>query len=332
MQQNTEITRERIAATEAAIRRYIRRTPLLESDMADFGLPPGPLTFKLEMLQHSGSFKVRGAFANLLLRQTPAIGLVAASGGNHGVATAYAAQRLGVPATIFVPDITSPAKAERIRGYGARLIFAGTRYADALAASEVHVAQTGAMPVHAYDQKETLLGQGTVGMEFEQDAPDIDTLLVAVGGGGLIGGIAAWYGGRPRIVAVEPEQSPTLHAAFEAGQPVDAPAGGIAADSLAPRRVGALMFPIARAHVERVVLVSDDAIRQAQAALWSRLRVVAEPGGAAAVAAWLYHRDELPAAAGPAVAGTRPAVAVLSGGNIDPDLLATTLAAADQAG
>jgi threonine dehydratase len=239
------------------------------------------------MLQHSGSFKARGAFANLLLRETPATGVVAASGGNHGVAVAYAAQRLGVPATIFLPDITSPAKVERIRGYGARLIFAGTRYADALAASEVHVAQTGAMPVHAYDQQETLLGQGTVGMEFEQDAPDIDTLLVAVGGGGLIGGIAAWYGGRTRIIAVEPEHSPTLHAAFEAGEPVDAPAGGIAADSLAPRRVGALMFPIARAHVERVVLVSDDAIRQAQAALWSTLRVVAEPGGAAAFAALL---------------------------------------------
>jgi threonine dehydratase len=284
---NTEITRERIATTEAAIRPYIRRTPLLTSDMADFGLSPGPLTFKLEMLQHSGSFKARGAFANLLLRETPATGVVAASGGNHGVAVSYAAQRLGVPATIFLPDITSPAKVERIRGYGARLIFAGTRYADALAASEVHVAQTGAMPVHAYDQKETLLGQGTVGMELEQDAPDIETLLVAVGGGGLIGGIAAWYGGRTRIVAVEPEQSPTLHAAFEAGQPVDAPAGGIAADSLAPRRVGALMFPIARAHVERVVLVNDDAIRQAQAALWSRLRVVAEPGGAAAFAALL---------------------------------------------
>jgi threonine dehydratase len=290
MEQNAEITRERIVATEAAIRRYIRHTPLLKSDMADFGLPPGPLTFKLEMLQHSGSFKVRGAFANLLLRETPATGVVAASGGNHGVAVAYAAQRLGVPATIFLPDITSPAKAERIRGYGARLIFAGTRYADALAASEVDVAQTGAMPVHAFDQKETLLGQGTVGMELEQDAPDIDTLLVAVGGGGLIGGIAAWYRGATRVIAVEPELSPTLHAAFEAGQPVDAPADGIAADSLAPRRVGTLMFPIARAHVERVVLVSDAAIRQAQAALWSKLRVVAEPGAAAPFAALLSEK------------------------------------------
>ncbi|WP_404545863.1 MULTISPECIES: threonine/serine dehydratase [unclassified Bradyrhizobium] len=285
-----DITRERIAATEPVIRPHIRRTPLLQADLADFGLPAAPVTFKLEMLQHSGSFKARGAFANLLLRQVPQSGVVAASGGNHGAAVAYAAQRLGVPATIFVPDITSPAKAERIRNYGAKLVIAGSRYADALAASEAHVAQTGALAVHAFDQAETLLGQGSVGLELEQDAPGIDTLLVAVGGGGLIGGIAAWYAGRTRIVAVEPEQSPTLHAAFEAGAPVDAPAGGLAADSLAPRRVGELMFPLARAHVERVVLVSDDAIRQAQAALWSHLRLVAEPGGAAAFAAVLSGR------------------------------------------
>jgi threonine dehydratase len=282
-----DITRERIAATEAVIRPYIRRTPLLAADLADFGLPAAPVTFKLEMLQHSGSFKTRGAFANLLLRKTPAAGVVAASGGNHGVAVAYAAHRLGIPATIFLPDITSPAKVERIRSYGAQLVIAGTRYADALAASEIHVEKTGAMPVHAYDQAETLLGQGSVGMELEEDAPDIDTLLVAVGGGGLIGGIAAWFSGRTKVIAVEPEQSPTLHMAFEAGRPTDAPAGGIAADSLAPRRVGELMFPIARAHVGRVLLVSDDAIRQAQTALWSRLRLVTEPGGAAAFAALL---------------------------------------------
>jgi threonine dehydratase len=284
------ITRERIAATEAAIRRFVRRTPLVRADMSDFGLPPGPLAFKLEMLQHSGSFKVRGAFANLLVREPPAAGVVAASGGNHGVAVAYAAQRLDVPATIFLPDITSPAKVERIKNYGAHLVVAGSRYADALAASEAHVARTGAMPIHAYDQIETLLGQGTLGLELEQDAPDIDTLLVAVGGGGLIGGMAAWFMGRVRIIAVEPEAAPTLHAALAAGRPVDAPAGGIAADSLAPRRVGELMFPIARDNVAEAVLVSDDAIRQAQAALWSELRVVAEPGGAAAFAALLSER------------------------------------------
>lgn len=260
-----DITRERIAATEVVIRPHIRRTPLVMADLADFGLPAAPITFKLEMLQHSGSFKARGAFANLLLRPVPEAGVVAASGGNHGAAVAYAAQRLGIPATIFVPDITSPAKAERIKG-------------------------NGAMAVHAYDQAETLLGQGSVALELEQDAPGIDTLLVAVGGGGLIGGIAAWYAGRTRVVAIEPEQSPTLHAAIAAGAPVDAPAGGLAADSLAPRRVGELMFPIAQAHVERVVLVSDEAIRQAQAALWSSLRLVAEPGGAAAFAALLSGR------------------------------------------
>jgi threonine dehydratase len=290
MTATSDITREKIAATEAVIRPHIRRTPLLATDLADFGLPAVSVTFKLEMLQHSGSFKVRGAFANLLLRRVPRAGVVAASGGNHGVAVAYAAQRLGLPATIFIPEITSPAKVERIRGYGAELVIAGSRYADALAASEVHVARTGAMAIHAYDQIETLLGQGSVALELEQDAPDIDTLLVAVGGGGLIGGIAAWTAGRIRIVAIEPELSPTLHDAFAAGAPVDAPAGGIAADSLAPRRVGELMFPIARAHVERVILVSDEAIRQAQAALWSRLRLVAEPGGAAAFAALLSGR------------------------------------------
>ena len=286
----TPITRERIAETETTIRPYVRRTPLVRLDASDFSLSLPSLTFKLEMLQHSGSFKARGAFASLLLRDTPEVGVVAASGGNHGAAVAYAAQRLSVPATIFLPDITSPAKVEMIRNYGAKLVVAGSRYADALAASEAHVAKSGAMAIHAFDQTETLLGQGTVGLELEQDAPGIETLLVAVGGGGLIGGIAAWYGSRIKIVAVEPESAPTLHDAFAAGHPVDAPAGGIAADSLAPRRVGELMFAIARNHVSQVVLVTDDAIRQAQAALWSRLRVVVEPGGAAAFAALLSHR------------------------------------------
>jgi threonine dehydratase len=284
------ITRERIAATEAAIRPYIRRTPLVRLDAADFGLLTAPLTLKLEFLQHSGSFKARGAFANLLLRKPSAVGVVAASGGNHGVAVAYAAHRLGVPATIFVPDVASPAKQAAIRGLGANLVISGSLYADALAASEAHTERSGAMPIHAYDQAETLLGQGSVGLELEQDAPEVDTLLVAVGGGGLIGGIAAWFERRVKIVAVEPEQSPTLHAALAAGEPVDAPAGGIAADSLAPRRVGQLMFPIARAHVDSVVLVTDDAILQAQEALWSTLRVVTEPGGAAAFAALLSGR------------------------------------------
>jgi threonine dehydratase len=240
---------------------------------------------KLEFMQHTGSFKPRGAFANLLTRSIPAAGVAAASGGNHGAAVAYAAMRLGVSATIFVPRIASPAKLDRIRSYGAELIVGGERYADALAASEAFVARSGALPIHAYDQPETLLGQGTLASELEADAPEIDTLLIAVGGGGLIGGIAAWYSGRIRVVGVEPELAPTLHDALAAGRPVDAPAGGIAADSLAPRQIGALMFPIAQRFVDRVVLVADEAIREAQRVLWAALRIAAEPGGAAAMAA-----------------------------------------------
>ena len=286
----TDITRERIAATETLIRPHIRRTPVVEVNGAEFGLAAVPLVFKLEQLQHAGCFKARGAFTNLLQRQVPQAGVVAASGGNHGVAVAYAAMKLGIPAKIFVPSISSPAKIARIRGYGANLVVEGERYADALAASEAWVAQSGALPVHAFDQAETLLGQGTLALEFETQAPDLDTLLVGVGGGGLIGGIAAWHAGRISVIGVEPEAAPTLTRALAAGEPVDAEAGGIAADSLAPRRVGQLMFPIAQRYVARVLLVTDDEIQKAQAALWETLRIVAEPGGAAAFAALLSGR------------------------------------------
>ncbi len=284
------IDRDTIAQTYTLIRPYIRRTPIVEVDGADFGLEGVTLVLKLELLQHSGSFKARGAFTNLLRREVPPAGIVAASGGNHGAAVAYAAMRLGKPARVFVPTVASPAKLERIRGYGAELVVTGERYADALAASEVWAAQSGALPVHAYEQVETLLGQGTVGLEFEEQDPALDAVLVAVGGGGLIGGIAAWYGGRTKVVGVEPELSPTLERAFAAGRPVDAPAGGIAADSLAPRRVGELMFPIAQKYVSGVVLVPDEAIAAAQSALWKVLRIVAEPGGAAALAAVVSGR------------------------------------------
>jgi len=284
------ITRERIAATRKAIQPYIRTTPVVTVDAADFRLPPSWITFKLEQIQHSGSFKVRGAFANLLTREVPAAGVVAASGGNHGAAVAYAAMMLGKSAKIFVPTVSSPAKIERIRSYGADLVVTGERYADALAASQTWAAQTAALQIHAFDQAETLLGQGTLGMEFSEQAPELDTLLVAVGGGGLIGGIAAWYRGKVKVVGVEPEAAPTLTRALEAGRPVDTEAGGVAADSLAPRRVGELVFPIAQRYVDRVVLVTDDAIREAQEALWTTLRIVAEPGGASACAALLSRR------------------------------------------
>ncbi len=284
------VDRRGIAETESLIRPYIRRTPVIEVDGADFGISGVRLSLKLEFLQHSGSFKARGAFTNLLRRKVPPAGVVAASGGNHGAAVAYAAMRLGKPAHIFVPTVASPAKIERIRGYGASLVVTGDRYADSLAASEQWAAESGAMPVHAYEQVETLLGQGTVGLEFEEQSPDLDSVLVACGGGGLIGGIAAWYASRTKVIGVEPEAAPTLFMALEAGRPVDAPAGGIAADSLAPRSVGQIMFPIAQAHVSRVALVTDDAIAAAQQALWNVLRIVAEPGGAAAFAAVLSRR------------------------------------------
>jgi threonine dehydratase len=275
-----------IAEVREIIRPYVRVTPVVEVRGKDFGSADFPIVLKLELLQHSGSFKARGAFTNLLTRKIPAVGVVAASGGNHGAAVAYAAMRLGVPAKIFVPTVTSPAKVARIRAYGAELAIVGDLYADALAASEAWIAQTAALPLHAYDQTETLLGQGTLGMELAEQAT-VDTVLVSVGGGGLIGGVAAWFAGSVKVVGVEPELAPTLTEALKAGRPVDAPAGGIAADSLAPRRVGELMFPIARAHVARVALVSDEAIRRAQEVLWSAVRIVAEPGGAAAFAALL---------------------------------------------
>ena len=282
-----DLTREQIALTHERIRPYVRCTPVIEVDAADFGLDASPITLKLELLQHAGSFKARGAFANLLSRPVPKAGVVAASGGNHGLAVAYAAHRLGIPATIFVPSVAAATKQERIRSLQANLVVGGERYADALEASRRFIEETGAMEIHAFDQVETLLGQGSLGVELERQCPQLDTLLVAVGGGGLIGGIAAWLGGKVRLIGVEPHAAPTLYRAFEAGEPVDAEAGGIAADSLAPRRVGQLMFPVARKFVERVVLVEDEAIRQSQSQLWRALRVAAEPGGAAAMAALL---------------------------------------------
>lgn len=279
------LTRDRILANAERLRPYVRRTPVLEIDGADVGIAGVLLVLKLEFLQHGGSFKARGAFTNLLTRDVPAAGVVAASGGNHGVAVAFASGRLGKPATIFLPSVASPAKREQIAKFGAQLRIAGERYADALAECERWQQQSGALPIHAYDQVETMLGQASVAAEFESQAPGLDGVLVAVGGGGLIGGMAAWYRGRTRLVAIEPEAAPTLTRALEAGKPVDAPAGGIAADSLAPRQVGALMFPLAQRYVAATALVDDDAIRRAQQTLWDVLRVVVEPGGAAAFAA-----------------------------------------------
>jgi threonine dehydratase len=290
MNKPLEVSRERIQAAERVIRPHIRRTPILEVDGAEFGLDSIRIVFKLELFQHSGSFKARGAFSNMLTREVPPIGVVAASGGNHGAAVAFAAMKLGKPATIFVPSVASPTKLDRIRGYGAELIIAGDRYAESLEASEAWTAQSGALPIHAYEGTETLVGPGTLGMELEEQDPNLDSLLIAVGGGGLIGGVAAWYQNRVKIVSVEPSEAPTLHLALNAGRPVDSPAGGIAADSLAPRQVGQQMFPIAQKFVHSSLLVSDEEIIEAQRKLWDTVRIAAEPGGAAAFAGLLSGR------------------------------------------
>ena len=285
------LRRSDISRVHDIIGPYIRQTPVLHANGSDGGLDPFPLTLKLEFMQHAGSFKARGAFAHLLTRPVPPSGVVAASGGNHGVAVAYAAMRLGMPAKIFVPTVASPAKVARIRAYGADVVVTGERYADALEASERYVARSRAMPIHAYDQIETLLGQGTLARELAGQVPSAATVLLAVGGGGLIGGVASWFAGqRPRVIGVEPVGAPTLTEALKAGRPVDAPAGSVAADSLAPRRVGELMFPIAQQHIDRVILVEDEDIVRAQAVLWDVFRLAVEPGGAAAFAAILSKR------------------------------------------
>lgn len=284
------ISQDEIRSTDQLISPHIRRTPIIEVAGSDFRLSGGSLHLKLELFQHAGSFKARGAFTNLLTRNVPPAGVVAASGGNHGAAVAFAAMKLAIPAKIFVPSVASRAKIQQISEYGADLVVTGDRYADALAASERWTAETGAMPIHAFDQIETLRGQGTVGLELENQIGQLDTLLVSVGGGGLIGGLASWFQRRIKVIGVEPEAAPTLTRALEAGRPVDAEAGGIAADSLAPRRVGELVFPIARDYVASTVLVTDDAIVEAQKLLWKIVRVVAEPGGAAALAALTSQR------------------------------------------
>lgn len=281
------ITPADIEAAYARIQGHIRHTPTMTIAGKEVGHGTD-VVLKLECLQHAGSFKARGAFNSLLGAEVPEAGVVAASGGNHGAAVAYAASTLGHAANIFVPEISSPAKIDLIRSCGAEVHVGGARYADALAASEELIAKSGAMTIHAYDQPSTLQGQGTLGLELERQTPDLDTVLIAVGGGGLIGGVAAWYQGRTKIVAVEPETSCALHAALEAGQPATVKPEGVAADSLGASSVGNLMFPIAQSHVDHVALVSDDAITQTQAWSWRSLHLAIEPGGAAALAALIH--------------------------------------------
>ena len=275
-----------IASAATLIAPHIRRTPVMTVDAGDFGLAGAPLTLKLEFLQHSGTFKARGAFTNILRRDGAEHGVVAASGGNHGAAAAYAAQQLGHKARIYVPSISSPAKIARIKSYGAEIVVGGDSYVDALNASRDWAEANGGLQLHAYDAFETVMGQGTMALEFSEQAPDLDTVLIAVGGGGLIAGAAAHYAGEVKLIGVEPANAPTLYNALAAGEPVDVQVSGVAADSLGARRIGELCFAL-RQHIDRSVLVSDEAIVEAQKRIWDVLRVVAEPGGAAALAALL---------------------------------------------
>jgi len=302
------IEKSSIESAYVRIKDHIRETPILRLTGADFGLAPFPIVLKLEQLQHAGSFKARGAFTNLLSREIPEAGVVAASGGNHGAAIALAAKRLGIKAKIFVPEVSSPVKIARIREYGADLVVTGADYGIALAESDRYRDETGALAVHAFDDDYTIRGQGTLALELQRQAPEVTTVLCAVGGGGLLAGIASWFAGsNVKVIGVEPDHAPTLTKALEAGEPVDAETGSIANDSLAPRRIGDRVFPIARKLVDRVLLVSDEEIRRSQEMLWSGARIVVEPGGAAAFGAVLAGKY-VPAN------GERIAV-VLSGGN-----------------
>jgi threonine dehydratase len=297
---------EDVRAAADRIAGRIRRTPVVEvGDVAG-----ASVVAKLELLQHTGSFKPRGAFNKLLSSEVPTAGVIAASGGNFGLAVAYAARAAGVPAEIFIPTTSPEAKVARVRAQGAEVTIVDGYYAEAQAALADRRAETGALLMHPFDQPEVIAGQGTIGIELDEQIPDLDTVLVAIGGGGLIAGIAAWFDRRVRVVGVEPVRSATMTAALEAGEPVVAPVGGIAADSLGSARVGAHTFPIVRDRVDRVVLVEDDAIRAAQRTYWDDCRLIVEPGGAAALAA-IRSGAYVPAV------GERVCV-LASGGNCDP--------------
>ncbi len=278
------VSRDTIRAAHARIASHIRRTPVFEPPSGAFGFGQ-PLSLKLELFQHAGSFKPRGAFNTLTSVSVPAAGVAAASGGNHGAAVAYAARALGVKARIFVPEISSPAKVAKIREFGAEVVVQGARYNDALDLCEAYQAATGAYGVHAFDAWPTIEGQGTVALEWQEQAGGLDTVLVAAGGGGLIAGMSIWFGGQVKVVGVEPEGSRALHAALAGGGPVDVGVESIAADSLGARNVGEKVHAACAANVDHVTLVQDEAIRKAMKALWSEMRIAAEPGGATALAA-----------------------------------------------
>lgn len=297
-----------IESAAELIRGRVRHTPTIDLEWA----PGSTVTLKLELLQHAGSFKPRGAFTSVLGAAVRPDRLVAASGGNHGLAVAHVGATLGIPTSIHVPEICAPIKQQATARLGAQVQVSPGTYADALRASAAEAAEPGVLAVHAYDTFDTVRGQGTLGRELAGDLPDVDTVLVAVGGGGLLGGIAAWFGedSGVRLVAVEPEACPTLHRALTAGAPVDVTVGGIAADALGASRIGEIGLACCqRAGVESV-LVTDDDIDRARRLLWDELRVAAEPAGATALAA-LLSGAHVPSA-------DERVCVVVCGGNADP--------------
>lgn len=304
-----------IEAAAARIAPHVRRTPLWLLRSGELGLPGADFEvwLKLEQLQVSGSFKARGMFNRLLANDIPTAGVIAASGGNAGIAAATAARALGVPAEIFVPTVISPAKRERLQKLGATVVVTGAAYADAFAACQQRQRESGALMTHAYDQPEVLAGAGTLAREIAQQAGVPDALLVSVGGGGLVGGIAAWFAGRCRIAALEPERAPTLHAALAAGTPVDVEVGGIAADALGARRLGALAWELVQRHPLQSILLGDETILDAQKWLWQSLKLAVEPAAALPLAALRSGAVEV-------AAGQRICL-VLCGANVDPATL-----------
>jgi threonine dehydratase len=296
------VTPDDVGRAAERIGNRVRRTPVLDH---------GPLVLKLELLQHAGSFKTRGAFNRVLgERSIPPAGLIAASGGNHGAALSYVGRALGIPTEIFMPTTSPDIKRSNIERFGATVTVVDGYYDDAQAAAEARRAETGALEIHPYDHPATVAGQGTMGRELDEQIDGFDTILVAAGGGGFISGQAAWFRDRVRLVSVEPETSQCLRAATMAGQPVDVEVGGVAADSLGARRLGAVPWALVTRFVDESVVVPDDAIRSAQRELWDELRLIAEPGGAAALAA--IRTGAYAPAAGERV------VVVVCGSNCDP--------------
>lgn len=302
----TAPTRADIKTAAQRVADHIRHTPTLELGPA-FGVEE--VTLKLDLLQPTGSFKVRGAFNRLLAADPRPERVVAASGGNFGLAVAYAARTIGIVADIFVPASSPEAKISRLREQGAEVHVIDGFYADALAASQEFLRSNDALVAHAYDQFDVVAGQGTCGLEMSQQVPDADVVLVAVGGGGLIGGIASWYRGDTRVIGVETHGTATLHSARAAGGPVDVDVGGVAADSLGSKRLGDIAWEANR-WIDDVVLVTDDAVRAAQRALWDECRLIAEPGAATTIAALL-------SGAYPARPGEK-VLALVCGANTDP--------------